>query len=165
MILAKVELCDAPAGSIQRRDGGLQSSHGTRRTVASFRYEQAVTAALNDFALRTDERDTGCHVLLAGELDIAVAGELEVELRQIEERRPPLIVLDLRDLTFIDSSGLKAIVKADARARDGQRAFALVRGSEDIDRVFRTTGLDRYLTMVDDPDELPVRSSTRAQAS
>jgi anti-anti-sigma factor len=132
--------------------------------VAISRGRKAVIAALNDFALRTDERDSGCHVLLAGELDIAVAGELEGELRQIEERRPPLIVLDLRDLTFIDSSGLKAIVKADARARDGQWALALVRGSEDIHRVFRTTGLDRYLTMVKDPGDLPAHSDAHAQA-
>jgi anti-anti-sigma factor len=109
---------------------------------------------LSDFAVRTDEHGRSLHVSVSGELDIAATDELDAHLKEIERREPSLIVLDLRELAFIDSSGLRSILTAHARARDGQWRLALVEGPEPIRRVFHITGLDRQLTIVRDLDEL-----------
>ena len=61
-------------------------------------------------------------------------------------------MLDLRDLTFMDSTGLRVMVSADARARDDSRRLAVVQGPESVHRVFRITGLDDHLEMVESPE-------------
>lgn len=91
---------------------------------------------------------------LAGELDISNAGRIEQELRRVEGREPSIVVLDLRDLQFIDSTGLRLVVAADARARQHGWRLRVVRGPETVHRVFRITFVDKRLDFVTDPDEL-----------
>src|SRR5689334_7077501 len=77
-------------------------------------------------------------VYLAGELDIATTPWLERALR--EPTLPArLIVLDLRDLAFIDSSGVHAIVDASIRARQLGHRMLLLCGGPGVDRVFTLT--------------------------
>jgi anti-sigma B factor antagonist len=77
-------------------------------------------------------------VYLAGELDIATTPRLERMLREpgLQAR---LIVLDLRDLAFIDSSGVHAIVDASIRAREVGHRMLLLRGRPGVDRVLTLT--------------------------
>jgi anti-anti-sigma factor len=100
----------------------------------------------------TNERPDGVHVELSGELDLATAPKLEDELKRVENDSPTLIILDLRSLSFMDSSGLRALLAADARARDAGRRLVLVRGDERVQRVLRITRLDERLEIVDDVD-------------
>jgi anti-sigma B factor antagonist len=78
-------------------------------------------------------------VHVAGALDIASAPELERTLLE-PELQTHLVVLDLRGLAFMDSSGVHAIVDASIRARDAGRRLVLVHGSADVNRVFTLTG-------------------------
>lgn len=89
---------------------------------------------------------------LAGEFDLSNASHVEDALKEIERERPPVLVLDLRELTFMDSTGLRVMVSADARARDDSRRLAVVQGPEPVHRVFRITGLDDHLEMVETPE-------------
>lgn len=89
---------------------------------------------------------------LDGEFDLSNAAEVEDALKDIERERPALLVLDLRALTFMDSTGLRVMVSADARARDDSRRLAIVQGPETVHRVFRITGLDDHLDMVETPE-------------
>ncbi len=98
-----------------------------------------------------DEPDR-VHLELSGELDLATAPKLEDELKHVEQSEPALIVLDLRPLSFMDSSGLRALLAADARAREAGRRLVLVRGDERVQRVLRITRLDERLEIVDDLD-------------
>jgi anti-sigma B factor antagonist len=67
-------------------------------------------------------------------------------------------VLDLRDLTFIDSSGMRVIVDASLRARRAERELILVRGPSHVDRVFRLIENSNGLEIRDlDPLEPPVQ--------
>jgi anti-anti-sigma factor len=90
-------------------------------------------------------------VSLSGELDIASAPQLEDQLGQVEAAGPAAIVLDLRGLEFMDSTGLRTIVGADTRAREQGRRLAIVRGPEAVQRIFTVTKLDERLDIVDDP--------------
>ncbi len=88
-------------------------------------------------------------VVLRGELDLASVPVLERELAAIEEAGSAGLELDLRGLTFIDSTGLRAILGADERARRQGRELRVLPGPEPVHRVFRITGLDRRLRFVE----------------
>ena len=93
-------------------------------------------------------------VALTGELDISNAQRVEQELQRIEdEDGTGPIVLDLRKLVFLDSTGLRLVVAADARAKERGRRFALVAGPEAVHRVFTITYVDRRLDFVEDPSD------------
>ena len=87
---------------------------------------------------------------LAGELDLSSAGDLESELRRIEGRGPEALVLDLREVRFMDSTGLRVVITADDRAREGGWRFSVVPGPEAVQRVFRITRLEERLDFVED---------------
>jgi len=113
------------------------------------RYRAKLAMTLLELTTETD----GATVRLAleGELDIASAGQVERELERIERDAPATLLLDLRQLAFMDSTGLRIVVSADARAREQARRFVIVRGPEAVQRIFRMTRLDERLEMVDDP--------------
>ena len=102
--------------------------------------------------LTTETQGDGVRIVLTGELDISTAPRVEEELRRVEEGRPAVILLDLRALEFMDSTGLRVIVSADGRAREEDRNLRLVRGPEAVQRIFRVTRLDERLEIADDPD-------------
>ena len=104
--------------------------------------------------VKTDEQDATVRVELTGELDISSAPVLEEALGRIEGSEPPLLLLDLRLLEFMDSTGLRTLVNANQRARAQGRRLAIVRGPEQVDRIFSVTRLDERLEIVDDPAAL-----------
>ena len=86
---------------------------------------------------------------LTGELDISSAPRVEKELARLEAPGPQTLVFDLSRLEFMDSTGLRIVVSGDARARQRGGRFAVVRGPEPVQRIFRITRLDERLDMVD----------------
>jgi anti-sigma B factor antagonist len=110
---------------------------------------------MDTLRVSSEQADDGAiRVALAGELDLASAPQIEEELDRIEQENPSMILLDLRELEFMDSTGLRAILTADARAREAGRRFVVVRGSKNIQRVFEVTRLDERVEIVDDPSEV-----------
>jgi anti-sigma B factor antagonist len=101
--------------------------------------------------LTTETDGTTVRLVLTGELDIAGAGRVEQELERIEQDPPATIVLDLRELAFMDSTGLRVIVAADSRAREQARRLVVVRGTDTVQRIIEMTRLHERLEMVDDP--------------
>jgi anti-anti-sigma factor len=83
-------------------------------------------------------------VHLPGELDIATTPRLARAVRKVKAR---LVVLDLRELAFADSSAVHAIVDASIRARELGQRLLLLSGQPDVDRVFtRTASTDHVVT-------------------
>jgi anti-sigma B factor antagonist len=100
-------------------------------------------------------------VHVAGDLDISSAPRLERALRHTDTPSRP-IVLDLRKLTSMDSSGVTVIVDASTRARRSRRRLIVVRGPSHIDRMFARSGALDVLEIVDlDRSEPPARALTR----
>jgi anti-sigma B factor antagonist len=103
----------------------------------------------------TTRNGTVAIVRPVGELDLSGAAVLEAELdRLVEDPELVAVVLDMRGLEFMDSSGLRLVVMADMRARDAGRRFVLVRGDETVHRVFEITRMSERLDFVDDPEEV-----------
>ena len=100
--------------------------------------------------VRINERNGTAVVSLQGELDISEVGDVEKHLKAVENRRPDLLVLDLRGLNFMDSSGLRVVLEADLRSRRDARRFALIPGPEPVHRVFLIALLDKRLEFIED---------------
>jgi anti-sigma B factor antagonist len=93
-------------------------------------------------------------VVLVGELDLSNWTRFESDLERIEADEPSTIVIDLRGVEFIDSTGLRALLAADERAQEGGHRLVIVRGNSMVQRVLRFTGVDRQLEIVADPAAL-----------
>lgn len=110
--------------------------------------------------LRDGGRDAAW-VRVTGELDLATAPILARALSQ-PEARGQHVVLDLRELTFIDSSGVHVILQASLLANAVGRRLVLVRGSSHVDRVLSLTEASDSLEIVDlHPVEPPVLALLR----
>jgi anti-sigma B factor antagonist len=91
------------------------------------------------------ERGDGYVVELSGELDISSAASVESRLMELEKRAPQQLYLDLRKVSFIDSTGLSMIINADGRARKDGRRLVIVSGDGVPRRILRTVGLEDRL--------------------
>jgi anti-anti-sigma factor len=100
--------------------------------------------------VRAEPEFGNVRIRLTGELDISTADSLERRLAELEEAGPQTIVLDLSDLAFMDSTGLRLIVTADLRMRADRRRLRLVRGPEAVQRVFRLALLEERLSFLDE---------------
>jgi anti-anti-sigma factor len=85
---------------------------------------------------------------LRGELDLSTVGRLEAALGEHAGSGEALVV-DLRELAFVDSTGLRALFTVDASAD-----VTFVRGSDHVHRVFEVTGLHERFRFVADPGDL-----------
>ncbi len=101
--------------------------------------------------LEIDSEHTGTtgRLVLRGELDISTAEQLEAQLDTLASAGSERVVLDLRELEFIDSSGVRALVLAARRFNETGRELALIRGVEEVDRVLRLTGVDEQIEVLD----------------
>ena len=100
--------------------------------------------------LHVDVRRDGDAVIvaLAGELDLATVGELERAMQAARDAGAGVVV-DLRRLSFMDSTGLRAIVLAHEELDRAGQKLAIVRGPGPVQRVFELTGLEQRLTFLD----------------
>jgi anti-sigma B factor antagonist len=76
-----------------------------------------------------------------GELDLGTVPVVEREVAQLREQGVESIVLDLRELTFIDSSGLNLLLRLDAEARSDGFRFSIVEGDGPVRRLLELTNL------------------------
>jgi anti-sigma B factor antagonist len=104
-------------------------------------------------------------IALTGELDLAGAARLEMEIdRVLGNSPPPALVVDLSRLDFLDSSGLRLLILADQQARLAGRRFALVPGAETVQRVFEITRMSERLRFVSDPAQLATAGGTETKS-
>jgi anti-sigma B factor antagonist len=111
-------------------------------------------AAPGNFDVSVDHAGNVLVVAPHGEIDLAtvdlVKGALERDWQPGED-----VVLDLRGVEFMDTSGLRYVLELNERAaRDGFE-LRVVRGPRAVQRVFEVAGLEPRLPFVDDPSQLP----------
>jgi anti-anti-sigma factor len=104
---------------------------------------------LGTLTLRSTREDDTHVVALSGELDLAGADLLEGELKRVEAGDARRIVVDLRDLDFIDSTGVRLIYMAEMRSRKDSGRLTIRRGPHKVQRLFVMTDLADRLPFVD----------------
>jgi anti-sigma B factor antagonist len=111
-------------------------------------------SAQENFRVDVRSEDRAIVFQLAGELDLASSPMLEEEMDLVRDADVDLLIVDLRDLNFMDSTGLHALVKAHKHARDVGRRFAVIRGGGQIERLLDLTGVGKLLIVAQSPEEL-----------
>jgi anti-sigma B factor antagonist len=97
----------------------------------------------------SSEREGDVHTIsLSGELDLATVPVVERELQRVEATDVLSIVVDLGDLAFIDSNGVRILLSADARSRADAHRLVLLRGSASVQRVLEICGVHRRLPFI-----------------
>jgi anti-sigma B factor antagonist len=105
-----------------------------------------------DLILQVEDHGDRVVVTLAGELDLVGAPELE-NAAAPPARAGQYVVLDLRKLEFMDSSGVRAVVAINSAAGEGGGRLSIVPGSADgpVGRLLTLSGLDRVLDLIGHP--------------
>jgi anti-sigma B factor antagonist len=107
--------------------------------------------SIPSFDLKVVHSDRTTRIAPSGELDIATAPEFEQAIADATAEPGATLVLDLRELTFMDSTGLRALAQTNARAEQDRFDLSIVRGPRQIERVLEISGLSDLLPLVDAP--------------
>jgi anti-sigma B factor antagonist len=108
----------------------------------------------SNFTVEVRDGDRAVVVGVSGELDLASSPALEHELERGAADSAELVIVDLRELEFMDSTGLSVLVRAHQRATERGQRFGVVRGPQQVQRLLSLTGVAERLTLADSPDEL-----------
>jgi anti-sigma B factor antagonist len=89
-------------------------------------------------------------VALRGELDLSGVDRARQAIEQAEAGEAQLLVLDLSELDFIDSTGLEVMLRAARRAQEEGRRLIVQRPSRYVRRLLAMTAIDQSLDIVED---------------
>ena len=89
-------------------------------------------------------------VVVRGEVDIATADAVRADLNTAFGRSAS-VVLDLREVSFMDTQGLSVVIEAQHRCAADGTQFAITRAPDHVHRLFDMIGLTPRLTVLDDP--------------
>ncbi|HEX4718204.1 MAG TPA: STAS domain-containing protein [Thermoleophilaceae bacterium] len=113
-----------------------------------------LVAAPGNFDVDTRRLRSGLVVVPRGEIDLATVDLVRGAVERAKEPGDDL-VLDLREVGFMDTSGLRYVLELhELASRDGFD-LRVVRGPGAVQRVFEVSGLEPRLPFVDDPDDSP----------
>ena len=97
----------------------------------------------------SEEHEGVFRITLRGELDVSTAPRFSEALSDARIRNCHTLLIDLSELTFMDSTGLSALLVGEMHARTRGQRFAVVRGPRHVQELFRLTGVDHFLEVVD----------------
>jgi anti-sigma B factor antagonist len=94
-----------------------------------------------------------------GEIDLATVPELEQAIDAVFNANSQPLAVDLRNTSFMDSTGLKALVMASRRFDEKDRAFAIAVSGGPVSRLIDLSGVDGSIRVVDTVDDLETNSA------
>jgi anti-sigma B factor antagonist len=103
------------------------------------------------FTATTFANGEGIVMTLAGELDMQGTFVFEPRLDALVADAPEAVTFDLRGLTFVDSTGLAALIVGYQRLEESGVRSRFLRGSDDVQRIFTIAGFDGVLPFEDAP--------------
>lgn len=91
---------------------------------------------------------------VAGEIDLATVPELETAVDSVFGANSHSLVVDLRETSFMDSTGLKALVMANRRFDESGRRFAIAVSGGPVSRLLDLSGVETSIKVVETTDDL-----------
>ncbi len=98
------------------------------------------------------ERDRSNVLLLKGEIDLHVSPSVTASLNSMIEKKPERLVVDLSDVTYIDSAGLAALIGAMQKVEGYGGKFLLAGLQETVRSIFEISRLDQVFQIFPDAD-------------
>lgn len=110
--------------------------------------------------IRNTELPSGWQCLtVEGEVDLATVDELESAIDQVFSEKSHPLVVDLRESSFMDSTGLKTLVMANRKFDESGRSFAIAVSGGPVSRLIDLSGVESSVRIVQSTDELDVHSA------
>ena len=91
---------------------------------------------------------------LTGEIDLSTVEEAGARLREAIEGSDGTVAVDLREVSFLDSSGLRLLLQLNEELTGSGRRLVVVQGPRRVARVFELTGAESELDVVAEPAEI-----------
>jgi anti-sigma B factor antagonist len=140
-----------PAYRSRAREYGSLSVTGRSRRVGDYAREAYHSTCRIDLSTE----DGTALIDVEGQLDLSCGDRFIACLRDARDGESQDLVVDLRQVTFIDSTGLSLLLKADALARQNSFKLHVVRSEAPIvHAVMEATGVDKFLPLVDEPPDV-----------
>lgn len=114
------------------------------------------------FEMHVETRGKATVLCLAGEFDLSVKKAFELGLSRLVSAKPKQVVVDMRKVTFIDSTGIRLILEAWNQSRRMGFDFAVVIGEGRVRSALAEMGLDRALPIL---EVMPNADSSSSQVS
>ena len=108
-----------------------------------------LTSVASELSIERRDDARGVVLVLAGELDVVSAPELQLHLDDVLGQPHVRVMLDLNDLRFVDSAGVSVLIKAKQTAATLGRTLVLRRPTAQVERVFALVGLANWLAVED----------------
>lgn len=106
-----------------------------------------MTEATPELAWDVDLDDHTTVVHVSGEIDVSTQDAFDEAVRAALDSASPLVILDLANVTFLGSIGLRTLVEVHKDATDTGRELRVVEGSTAVHRVMKITGLAQVLAL------------------
>jgi stage II sporulation protein AA (anti-sigma F factor antagonist) len=119
-----------------------------RHGVGPAAYYRAISEP--EFSVNVTSENSTEFVAVTGDVDLATVDVLRAQLTGAIERAEK-VVLDLREVAFMDTQGLAAVIEAEHASSASGTHFVVVRAPATVHRLFEMIGLSERLTVVDDP--------------
>lgn len=111
---------------------------------------------MQQLKLSTRTHNANTVVVLAGELDLATAPELDAYLDEIETGDGPRVVLDLSSLSFMDSTGIRILIRHHRQTAEQGGRLGLAAPQPIVAKALKITGLDQELHLYATIDDATV---------
>jgi anti-sigma B factor antagonist len=108
-----------------------------------------MTGEFEPFRIDVEPARDSVRVAPVGELDIATVDKLRGEVERLRESGFGKLVLDLRGVRFLDSTGLRLVLELDQAAREASQELTIIRGSSVVQRIFEVTQVAERLHFID----------------
>ncbi len=142
---------DSDPGRPRRMPGALTVT-GRSRRVGDYVRDAVAPICQIDLAVA----DGTATLTVEGQVDLSCADRFISCLREVRDADPRAFVIDLRETTFIDSTGLSLLLKADGLARQNHFELQIVRsGAKIVQAVLEATGVEKFLPFVDEAPATP----------
>jgi anti-sigma B factor antagonist len=107
------------------------------------------------FAFEQSRTSRATVMTLRGELDVVCADAFKRRFAEATEDEPAHVVVDVRELTFVDSTGLALLLGVNQMSQDGGFELSIISTEGDASsKIFRMTGTDKILPLVDEPPDV-----------
>ncbi len=111
---------------------------------------------LGALLMEIELKDIGEHkvISVSGEVDLYNVSELKKALFSVTDGTYSSVVVDLKDVNYMDSSGIGALVAGQKKMRAHNGKFALINIHDDVLNILKLATLDRFFTIYEDENDL-----------
>lgn len=102
-------------------------------------------------------REKGNHkiISIAGEVNLYSVSQLRKDIMSLVDESVPSLVIDMKDLTHMDSSGIALLANLQKRIKSNNGQFSMINVNNDINNVLKLAALDKFFNILETEDQLP----------